>query len=214
MLCSYLNPEHEQRLNDAWCDAGFAVSPSHQILPARGEYERGMATWLNAWLAPRVADYLQRLQQATAPAPLAIMQSHGGTIASQQAADLAVNLLLSGPAGGLAAAQRLGQQLQQPQLMTFDMGGTSTDVALLDGDIRLTQQGHIGPYPVAVPMVDMHTIGAGGGSLAYVDDAAFLVSASAAHLVDNVARTMSIVDTIYMMQGFQSWHARGSKKRR
>ena len=174
LLFSYLNPEHEQRLNDALCDAGFAVSPSHQILPTRGEYERGMATWLNAWLAPRVADYLQRLQQATAPAPLAIMQSHGGTIASQQAADLAVNLLLSGPAGGLAAAQRLGQQLQQPQLMTFDMGGTSTDVALLDGDIRLTQQGHIGPYPVAVPMVDMHTIGAGGGSLAYVDDAGLL----------------------------------------
>ena len=174
LLFSYLNPEHEQRLNDALCDAGFAVSPSHQILPTRGEYERGMATWLNAWLAPRVADYLQRLQQATAPAPLAIMQSHGGTIASQQAADLAVNLLLSGPAGGLAAAQRLGHQLQQPQLMTFDMGGTSTDVALLDGDIRLTQQGHIGPYPVAVPMVDMHTIGAGGGSLAYVDDAGLL----------------------------------------
>lgn len=174
LLFSYLNPEHEQRLNDALRAAGFAVSPSHQILPTRGEYERGMATWLNAWLAPRVADYLQRLQQATAPAPLAIMQSHGGTIASQQAADLAVNLLLSGPAGGLAAAQRLGQQLQQPQLMTFDMGGTSTDVALLDGDIRLTQQGHIGPYPVAVPMVDMHTIGAGGGSLAYVDDAGLL----------------------------------------
>ena len=174
LLFSYLNPEHEQRLGDALRKSGFTVSPSHQILPTRGEYERGMATWLNAWLAPRVADYLQQLQQATAPAPLAIMQSHGGTIASQQAADLAVNLLLSGPAGGLAAAQRLGQQLRQPQLMTFDMGGTSTDVALLDGDIRLTQQGHIGPYPVAVPMVDMHTIGAGGGSLAYVDDAGLL----------------------------------------
>ncbi len=174
LLFSYLNPEHEQQLSDALRKAGFTVSPSHQILPTRGEYERGMATWLNAWLAPRVADYLQRLQQATAPAPLAIMQSHGGTIASQQAAGQAVNLLLSGPAGGLAAAQRLGEQLQQPQLMTFDMGGTSTDVALLDGDIRLTQQGHIGPYPVAVPMVDMHTIGAGGGSLAYVDDAGLL----------------------------------------
>lgn len=174
LLFSYLNPEHEQRLSQALLSAGFAVSPSHQILPTRGEYERGMATWLNAWLAPRVADYLQRLQQATSPAPLAIMQSHGGTIASQQAANQAVNLLLSGPAGGLAAAQRLGQQLQQPHLMTFDMGGTSTDVALLDGDIRLTQQGRIGPYPVAVPMVDMHTIGAGGGSLAYVDEAGLL----------------------------------------
>jgi len=174
LLFSYLNPYHEQRIRQALEAAGLPVSASHSILPTRGEYERGMATWLNAWLAPKVADYLQRLQQATTPAPLAIMQSHGGTIASDQAADLAVNLLLSGPAGGLAAAKRLGEQLQQPQLMTFDMGGTSTDVALLDGDLRLTQQGHIGPYPVAVPMVDMHTIGAGGGSLAYVDDAGLL----------------------------------------
>lgn len=174
LLFSYLNPSHEQRIRQALEATGLLVSASHAILPTRGEYERGMATWLNAWLAPKVADYLQRLQQATTPAPLAIMQSHGGTIASDQAADLAVNLLLSGPAGGLAAAKRLGEQLQQPQLMTFDMGGTSTDVALLDGDLRLTQQGHIGPYPVAVPMVDMHTIGAGGGSLAYVDDAGLL----------------------------------------
>ena len=174
LLFSYLNPSHEQCIRQALEAAGLPVSASHAILATRGEYERGMATWLNAWLAPKVADYLQRLQQATAPAPLAIMQSHGGTIASEQAAGLAVNLLLSGPAGGLAAARRLGEQLQQPQLMTFDMGGTSTDVALLDGDLRLTQQGHIGPYPVAVPMVDMHTIGAGGGSLAYVDDAGLL----------------------------------------
>ncbi len=174
LLFSYLNPAHEQRIRQALEAAGLPVSASHAILPTRGEYERGMATWLNAWLAPKVADYLQRLQQATDPAPLAIMQSHGGTIASDQAAGLAVNLLLSGPAGGLAAARRLGEQLRQPRLMTFDMGGTSTDVALLDGDLRLTQQGHIGPYPVAVPMVDMHTIGAGGGSLAYVDDAGLL----------------------------------------
>lgn len=174
LLFSYLNPAHEQRIREALEATGLPVSASHTILPTRGEYERGIATWLNAWLAPKVAKYLQRLQQATSPAPLAIMQSHGGTIASEQAADLAVSLLLSGPAGGLAAAKRLGEQLQQPQLMTFDMGGTSTDVALLDGDLRLTQQGHIGPYPVAVPMVDMHTIGAGGGSLAYVDDAGLL----------------------------------------
>lgn len=174
LLFSYLNPCHEQRIRQALEATGLPVSASHAILPTRGEYERGMATWLNAWLAPKVADYLQRLQQAITPAPLAIMQSHGGTIASDQAASLAVNLLLSGPAGGLAAAKRLGDQLQQPHLMTFDMGGTSTDVALLDGDLRLTQQGRIGPYPVAVPMVDMHTIGAGGGSLAYVDDAGLL----------------------------------------
>ena len=174
LLFSYLNGQQEQRIGEALARAGLSVSTSHNIIPTRGEYERGMATWLNAWLSPKVAAYLQRLQQATTPAPLAIMQSHGGTMAARQARELAVNLLLSGPAGGLAAAQRLGEQLQHPQLMTFDMGGTSTDVALLDGDIRLTQQGRIGPYPVAVPMVDMHTIGAGGGSLAYVDEAGLL----------------------------------------
>ncbi|MZR62870.1 hydantoinase/oxoprolinase family protein [Alcanivorax sp. DP30] len=174
LLFAYLDGSQEQRIADALQQAGLAVSTSHNIIPTRGEYERGMATWLNAWLSPKVAAYLERLQRATAPAPLAIMQSHGGTMAAHQAQELAVNLLLSGPAGGLAAAQRLGEQLNQPQLMTFDMGGTSTDVALLDGEIRLTQQGHIGPYPVAVPMVDMHTIGAGGGSLAYVDEAGLL----------------------------------------
>lgn len=174
LLFAYLNPRQEVRIAEALADTGVPVSSSHSIIPTRGEYERGMATWLNAWLSPKVADYLQRLQQATSPSPLAIMQSHGGTMAASQARELAVNLLLSGPAGGLAAAQRLGEQLEQPQLMTFDMGGTSTDVALLDGEIRLTQQGRIGPYPVAVPMVDMHTIGAGGGSLAWVDDAGLL----------------------------------------
>ncbi|MDX1802989.1 MAG: hydantoinase/oxoprolinase family protein [Alcanivorax sp.] len=174
LLFSHINPAQEKQLADALRQTGMTVSASHEVLATRGEYERGMATWLNAWLAPRVADYLQRLQQATQPAPLAIMQSHGGTIAAPRAATQAVNLLLSGPAGGLAAAQRLGEQLQQPCLMTFDMGGTSTDVALLDGEPRLTQQGHIGPYPVAVPMVEMHTIGAGGGSLANVDEAGLL----------------------------------------
>ena len=174
LLFAHLDGHQEQRIATALQQAGLEVSTSHSIIPTRGEYERGMATWLNAWLSPKVAAYLARLQHATAPAPLAIMQSHGGTMAARQARNLAVNLLLSGPAGGLAAAQRLGRQLNQRQLMTFDMGGTSTDVALLDGEIHLTQQGHIGPYPVAVPMVDMHTIGAGGGSLAYVDDAGLL----------------------------------------
>ncbi|MFP1681677.1 hydantoinase/oxoprolinase family protein [Alloalcanivorax sp. C16-1] len=174
LLFSYLNDEHETRLGRALEAAGFPVSLSSQVLPTRGEYERGLATWLNAWLAPRLRHYLNRLSEHTRPAPLAIMQSHGGTVAADQAADRAVNLLLSGPAGGLNAARRLARDLDQDHLMTFDMGGTSTDVALLDGDVRLTRDGRIGPYPVAVPMVDMHTIGAGGGSLARVDDAGLL----------------------------------------
>lgn len=174
LLFSYLNGEQEARLGAALEAAGLAVSLSSQVLPTRGEYERGMATWLNAWLAPRIGHYLDRLARRVAPSPLTIMQSNGGTVAASQAAGRAVNLLLSGPAGGLAAAYHLGEQLGQRQLMTFDMGGTSTDVALLDGDLRLTQSGRIGPYPVAVPMADMHTIGAGGGSLARVDEAGLL----------------------------------------
>ena len=174
LLFAYLDPDHEERLGRALESAGLAVSLSSRVLPTRGEYERGMATWLNAWLAPRIHHYISRLKTHTAPSPLTIMQSNGGTVAADQAAGRAVNLLLSGPAGGLSAAHRLGGALGEDHLMTFDMGGTSTDVALLDGDIRLTQSGHIGPYPVAVPMVDMHTIGAGGGSLARVDDAGLL----------------------------------------
>src|SRR5690606_24929796 len=124
---------------------------------------------LNASLGPKVKHYLQRLQQGVQPSPLAIMQSTGGTMSADKAGERAVDMLLSGPAGGMAAARYLSQQLNCPRLLTFDMGGTSTDVALIDGDIRLTSEGRIGPWPVAVSQVDMHTIGAGGGSIAYCD---------------------------------------------
>jgi N-methylhydantoinase A len=133
-----------------------------------------MATWLNAWLGPLVHRYLHTLKQQLSPAPVSVMQSSGGTIAADQAAQRAVNLLLSGPAGGLAAAQHIGDITNSKQLLTFDMGGTSTDVAMIDGDIQLTNEGRIAHYPVAVPMVDMHTIGAGGGSIAHLDNGGLL----------------------------------------
>lgn len=173
LLFSFVDDRFERAIADAM-PASVFVSRSSAVLPEYKEYERGMATWLNAWLGPRVASYLQRLQHALADVPLAVMQSSGGTIDAAEAGQRAVNLLLSGPAGGLAAARQLGQWVARPRLMTFDMGGTSSDVALIDGDIALTSEGRIGPYPVAVPMVDMHTIGAGGGSLAYVDDGGVL----------------------------------------
>ena len=105
---------------------------------------------------------------------LRIMQSNGETLDAEKAAESAVRLLLSGPAGGLIAMKTLGEQADVSKIISFDMGGTSTDVALLDGEIATTSEGHIGPYPVAVPMVDMHTIGAGGGSIAYVDQGGML----------------------------------------
>ena len=168
LLFSYLAPEEEQRLV-ARLPPSMFVSASHQVLPEYKEYERGMATWLNAWLGPKVEHYLKRLQNAVSPSSLAIMQSNAGTIDAEQASQKAANLLLSGPAGGLAAVMYIGSHGACDRLLTLDMGGTSTDVALIDGAIKMTSEGKLGPYPVAVPMVDLHTIGAGGGSLAYVD---------------------------------------------
>jgi N-methylhydantoinase A len=173
LLFSFLDDADECAI-ESWLPDELFVSRSSQVLPEYREYERGIATWLNAWIGPLVAGYLDRLNTALAPAPVAVMQSSGGTVSAAMAGEKAVHLLLSGPAGGLMGARFIGQQTQQTQLLTFDMGGTSTDVALIDGDIGLTSEGHIGPWPVAVPMVDMHTIGAGGGSIASIDSGGLL----------------------------------------
>jgi len=173
LLFSFLD-DHDERAIEACLPDGLFVSRSSDVLPEYKEYERGIATWLNAWIGPLVAGYLERLGEELSPAPVAVMQSSGGTVSAAGAGKKAVHLLLSGPAGGLTGARFIGQQVGQSRLMTFDMGGTSTDVALVDGDIRLTSEGHIGPWPVAVPMVDMHTIGAGGGSIASIDSGGLL----------------------------------------
>jgi N-methylhydantoinase A len=149
-------------------------SRSSQVLPEVREYERGMATWLNAYVGPLMDGYILRLQNQLMGARLSVMQSHAGTISAQQAGQHAVRLLLSGPAGGLQGAHYVASMANIDKLLTFDMGGTSTDVALIDGKIRLTSEGQIDRYPVAVPMVDMHTIGAGGGSIAWLDSGGML----------------------------------------
>ncbi len=174
LLFSWRDDRFEQMIRKALPD-GLFVSCSSEVLPEIREYERGMATWLNAWLGPKVQGYLQRLQQAVQPSPVHVMQSSGLTMRADLAAQRAVNLLLSGPAGGLMGAQHVAARHGITRLLTFDMGGTSTDVALVDGKIALTSQGRIGPYPVAVPMVDMHTIGAGGGSVSRLDEGGMLM---------------------------------------
>ncbi len=168
LLFSYRDPTLEQRLRAAVPEGCF-VSLSSEVLPEVREYERGMATWLNAWVGPRVAGYLRRLGEALPGVPVSVMQSSGETMSAGQAAGQAVRMLLSGPAGGLVAAHHLGELAGCRELLTFDMGGTSTDVALIEGGLQLTTEGHIGDWPVAVPMMDMHTIGAGGGSIAWID---------------------------------------------
>jgi N-methylhydantoinase A len=182
LLFSYLDDQYEKQLAAA-IDKSIFISRSSEVLPEIREYERGIATWLNAAVGPIMQGYLQRLSQGVqARIPdhppyhtrVSVMQSSGGTIEAQQAACQAVHLLLSGPAGGMAGAQYAAARSGKIRLLTFDMGGTSTDVALADGELQLTSEGHIGHYPVAVPMVDMHTIGAGGGSIARIDEGGLL----------------------------------------
>jgi N-methylhydantoinase A len=173
LLFSYVDDTHERAIETALEDLAF-VSRSSDVLAEYKEYERGIATWLNAWLGPVVERYLSRLSESVAPSRVVVMQSSGGTIGANQARRRAVNLLLSGPAGGIAAARDLGAKLGRADLLTFDMGGTSTDVSLIGDRPSITREGSIGPYPVAVPMADIHTIASGGGSIAFLDDAGAL----------------------------------------
>ncbi len=168
LLFSFIDDRFERRIASIVPDGVF-LSLSSRVLPEFREYERGITTWLNAYIGPRVQGYLARLEAGLQPGRVSVMRSSGDTCSAGQAGDGAVHLLLSGPAGGLNGARYVGDMAGEQRLMTLDMGGTSTDVALIDGDIRLTGSGRMGPWPVGVPMVDMHTIGAGGGSIAYVD---------------------------------------------
>jgi len=174
LLFSYLNDSAEREIAEA-LPATLFVSRSSEVLPVTGEYERGIATWLNARVGPVVADYLDRLAAGLPGARLSVMQSSGETIAADQTARHAARLLLSGPAGGLAGAAFAAAAGGVRRLLTIDMGGTSTDVAAIDGEPRLTTSGRIAGFPIALPMVDMHTIGAGGGSIARVDSGGLLL---------------------------------------
>lgn len=171
-LFSFRDDRHERRVREALPDDLF-VSLSSEVHPQHREYERGMATWLNAYVGPRTADYIARLADGLPDSRLQIMQSSGGLMDAAVAPQRAVHLLLSGPAGGLRGALEIGRRVGCERLLTFDMGGTSSDVSMVDGAIRLSDTGHIsageGSLPVPVPMVDLHTIGAGGGSIARLD---------------------------------------------
>ncbi|KAA9131705.1 hydantoinase/oxoprolinase family protein [Marinihelvus fidelis] len=174
LLFSFLRPEEEQRIAEALGERWF-VSLSSEVLPEAREYERGVATWLNAGVGPLIGRYLRSLAARLPRARIAVMQSAGTTVAAATAAGHAVRLLLSGPAGGIAAAEQLGRAIGAKRLLTFDMGGTSTDVALVDGGIPLTTTSRMGRWPLTIPTVDIHTIGAGGGSIARVDAGGMLL---------------------------------------
>ena len=176
LLFSFLHPDHEQAIRDSIQDttraAGSApfVSLSSDVLPEFREYERTSATVINAYVAPLMSRYLSRLDTGLEGRRLRIMQSNGGVISAATAASQAARTVLSGPAGGVVGAYHVAQLSGFDQTITFDMGGTSTDVALCDDGIPTTSEGEIGGMPLRLPMLDIHTVGAGGGSLAQVDD--------------------------------------------
>lgn len=171
-LFSFLNPEHEAKAEKALKDEGFFVSTSHKILPQYREYERLSTTVINAFVTPLVANYIARLENALGKVAdrLKIMQSNGGLLSASATANQAVQTVLSGPAGGVVAALESARIAGHKKVISFDMGGTSTDVSLLDNSIGLTTEFDLDGLPVKIPMVDVHTVGAGGGSIAYVDD--------------------------------------------
>jgi N-methylhydantoinase A len=174
LLFSFANPDHERAVESRFQSLGIPVSVSHRILPEYREYERATTVTINAYLAPRMRVYLERLALGVAGTRvgiLRVMQSSGGAISAATAAREPVRTILSGPAGGLVAAERLARAADLGDLVTFDMGGTSTDVALVAGGrARSTNEAVVAGVPVAVPILDIHTVGSGGGSIARVDD--------------------------------------------
>jgi N-methylhydantoinase A len=177
LLFSFEQPAHEELIGEELEKLGVSVSLSSRVLPEYREYERASTTVINAYVSPVMEGYLDRLESALggeASGRLRLMHSAGGTVSSGLARRRAADLVLSGPAGGAVAAGWLASSLGIDDVISFDMGGTSTDVSLLSGGPAVTRETCISGLPVALPMVDIHTIGAGGGSIAGADRAGVL----------------------------------------
>jgi len=192
LLFSFANPVHERAVADVLSDLGLPISVSHRILPEFREYERASTVVVNAYLQPVMQRYLESLAKrvselarveagdssASAAAKqrssVFVMQSSGGITSLDSAAREPVRTVLSGPAGGVVGAAAMARRSGFDRIIGFDMGGTSTDVALVDGTPRASTESEVAGLPVRVPMLDIHTVGAGGGSLARFDAAGAL----------------------------------------
>ncbi|MGB9122967.1 MAG: hydantoinase/oxoprolinase family protein, partial [Candidatus Angelobacter sp.] len=194
LLFSFANPENERAVVAELAALNIPLSVSHLILPEFREYERASTVLVNAYLQPVMQSYLQKLEerlssgqeraQARVPVPqnpssragapavhsqIFVMQSSGGITALATAAEQPVRTVLSGPAGGIVGAAAVAKRSGFDRIITFDMGGTSSDVALIDGQPTTTNEADVAGLPVRVPVLDIHTVGAGGGSLARFD---------------------------------------------
>ncbi len=178
LLHSYLNPAHEQRIKEILLEElpDTFLSVSHEVLPLYREFERFSTVCLNAYVGPKVARYVSRFDRALREEgfrrEIGMMQSSGGTATVEAAAERPVNLLMSGPVAGLIGGIWAGKAAGFENVVTLDMGGTSADIGVAAGGglrMRHLLDTKIGDYQAMVPMVDIDTIGAGGGSIAYVD---------------------------------------------
>lgn len=169
LLHSYQNPVNEQAVARALGGIGY-LCVSHEVSPEYREYERASTTVINAYVGPLMDRYLAGLEDLD----IAILQSNGGFLTAAEARRHAVRTILSGPAGGVVGASEAGRRGGFRQVLGFDMGGTSTDVCLSEGSPRLTTEAAIDGFPIRIPMLDIHTVGAGGGSIARVDEGGLL----------------------------------------
>ncbi|MSP61828.1 MAG: hydantoinase/oxoprolinase family protein [Myxococcales bacterium] len=168
LLHAYADPAHERRIGAALASLEIPIALSCDVLPEHREYERTVATVVDAYVSPGVATYLRRLEAALGPT-LRVMQSSGGASAAREARLHPVRTLLSGPAAGVIGARAVAARAGIDRLITLDVGGTSTDVALCDRRIELTVEGEVAGLPIRIPSLPVHTVGAGGGSIARLD---------------------------------------------
>ena len=171
-LHAYRNRANEKLVADALAGLGYLCC-SHDVCPEFREYERSSTTLINAYVGPLMDRYLGDLERGTRRS-ISIMQSNGGFMSTREARRHAIRTVLSGPAGGVVGALETARLSGFPRILGFDMGGTSTDVSLCDGLPRETMEASIDGFPVRVPMLDIHTVGAGGGSIARVDEGGLL----------------------------------------
>ncbi len=169
-LFSYVNPKNEQFVANHLSSLKIPISCSHEILPEYREYARFSTTVANAYIRPTLERHLSTLTESNSfPNSFRLMLSNGGCISTSNFESAGIRTVLSGPAGGVIGAYHVAKTAGYEKIITFDMGGTSTDVSLCDGGISMTTESTISGLPIKVPLIDIHTVGAGGGSIATVD---------------------------------------------
>ncbi len=170
LLNSYVNPENELIVRKFLSGLNIPITLSSILVPEFREYERTSTTVVNSYLVPKVRKYMDSLSNSLDNIDISVMQSNGGMISTDQASSEPAKIILSGPAGGVVGAFKISEFTGRDKILTYDMGGTSTDISLCDQKISFTTENIVDTFPVKVPMIDISTIGAGGGSIAYIDE--------------------------------------------